>query len=92
MRRVFNRKFPHRLHEFESFVSIMTPSVEWLVTSAKDESVKGESAIRDINDRPVFRAAVIANVNAILTGDKDFIESGLSHPRMLTPAEFLRLH
>ena len=91
MRRVFNRKFPHRLHELESFISSIATSAEWLATSVQNGFVKGETAIRDINDRPIFRAAVGANVNAILTGDKDFLESGLTYPRMLTPSDFLQL-
>lgn len=90
MRRVFNRKFPHRLGDFERFVSGMTLAVEMVSTPAQEESVEGENAIRDVNDRPIFRAAVKAKVDAIITGDKDFLESGIIKPKSLAAAEFLR--
>mgnify|MGYP003620427734 CR=1 FL=1 len=91
MRRVYNRKFPHKLQDFERFVSALTLSVELVSTPAQEESVEGENAIRDINDRPIFRAAVAAKVDAILTGDKDFLESGIAKPKSLTAAEFVRM-
>ncbi len=89
MHRVFNRKFPRRLNDFERFVSIMTLAVEIVDTPEEKERVDGESAIRDVNDRPIFRAAVSARVDAIVTGDKDFLESGIIRPKSLTAAEFL---
>ena len=89
MRRVFNRKFPHRLADFERFVSSLTLAVEIVRTPDQEESVAEENAIRDVNDRPIFRAAVNAHIDAIITGDKDFLESGLNKPKSLTAAEFL---
>ena len=91
MRRVFNRKFPHRLSDYERFVSSMTLAVEIVSTPDREESVEGENAIRDVNDRPIFRAAVNAKVDAIITGDKDFLESGITKPKSLTAAEFLNV-
>jgi predicted nucleic acid-binding protein len=48
-----------------------------------------EMKIRDISDRPILRAAIAANVDVIITGDKDFLESGVSKPRIMTAAEFV---
>ena len=90
MRRVFNRKFPHRLGDFERFVSSLTLAVEIVRTPDQEESVAEESAIRDVNDRPIFRAAVNAYIDAIITGDKDFLEPGISTPKSLTAAKFLK--
>ena len=91
MRRVFNRKFPHRIADYERFLSMLTLSVEIVPTppegASKDES--DESKIRDIDDRPIFRAAVAAKVDAIITGDKDFLDSGIECPKMLKAVEFL---
>jgi putative PIN family toxin of toxin-antitoxin system len=89
LRRVYNRKFPRRLRDFERFVSILMLSAEIVPTPPSEESAQDESGIRDVNDRPIFRAAVAAKVAALLTGDKDFLESGIAHPKMLTAAEFL---
>ena len=64
-------------------------AVEIVLTPDREESAEGETVIRDVNDRPIFRAAVNAKVDAIITGDKDFLESGITKPKCLTAAEFL---
>ena len=35
------------------------------------------------------REAINANADVLLTGDKDFLESGLTHLVIMTPADFL---
>lgn len=91
MRRVYNRKFSDRISVFESFVSRLMLAVEIVATPAEGETENGlEERIRDVNDRPIFRAAIAAKVDAILTGDKDFLESGITHPKMMTAAELLQ--
>ena len=51
-----------------------------------------EAKIRDVNDRPILRAAIEAHADILLTGDKDFLEAGLDNPLILTPAEFLEYY
>lgn len=91
MRRVFNRKFPNRIADFERFVALVAISVDIVATPSEgEETAQGdEMKIRDLKDRPIYRAAVAAKVDAILTGDKDFLESGITKPKMLIAAEFL---
>lgn len=89
MRRVFNRKFPRRLRDFERFLASLALAARIVRTPEQTESVAKESSIRDVDDRPIFRAAVFANVDAIITGDKDFLESGITTPKNLTASEFL---
>lgn len=91
MRRVFNRKFPHKLPDYDRFVAMLVLSVEIAPTPTIEESVADERDIRDIDDRPILRAAIAAKVDGILTGDKDFLESGLTHPKMITAAEFMQM-
>lgn len=43
-----------------------------------------EDEIRDVNDRPILRAAIKATADILLTGDKDFLESGIRHPKIMT--------
>ena len=50
-----------------------------------------ETQIRDVNDRPILRAAIEAKADVLLTGDKDFLESGVKNPMIMTPAEFLNI-
>jgi len=89
LRRIFNRKFPSSLSKFEQFLSLLFTSVE--IVPVPDEKDDLEDKIRDTMDRPIFRAALKANADIFLTGDKDFLESGVTDPRILTAAEFLEL-
>ena len=54
-----------------------------------DEVIELEQKVRDVNDRPILRSAVSANADIPLTGDNDFLEAGLQHPRTVNAAEFL---
>ena len=53
------------------------------------EEFEEESYIRDVADRPILRAALNAKVDILLTGDKDFLESGIIHPKIITATEFV---
>lgn len=53
------------------------------------ETRESETQIRDVKDRPILRAAIEAKADVLLTGDKDFLESGVKKPAIMTPAEFL---
>ena len=48
-----------------------------------------EVKIRDAKDRPILRAALNAHVDLLLTGDKDFLESAISVPRIVSVMAFL---
>lgn len=61
-----------------------------LVPIPTDEYLLEEN-IRDVKDRPILRAAINAKADILLTGDKDFLESGLTTPKIMTPAGFLQL-
>lgn len=87
MKRIFNKKFPKRLAALDKFLSIALITLE-LVPIPTDENMS-ESQIRDADDRPILRAAIEAKADILLTGDKDFLESGLKNPLIITPAEFL---
>lgn len=89
MRRVFNRKFPHKIAVFERFLSMLTLSVKIITTPLEEVEDGDEKKIRDLNDRPIYRAAIFAEVDYILTGDKDFLDSGITKPKMITAAEFI---
>ena len=48
-----------------------------------------ENQIRDVKDHSILRATINAKADVLLTGDKDFRESGVKHPVIMTPADFL---
>ncbi len=89
LKRVFNKKFPHRLVSLDKFLSIALLTLE--LVSVPDSDLAEETLIRDVKDRPILRAAIKARADVLLTGDKDFLESGVENPAIMTPAEFLRL-
>ena len=89
LRRIFNRKFPQKIHALETFLSLALMTLE-LVPTPVEEHVS-ESKVRDVNDRPILRAAIHAKADILLTGDKDFLESGLATPHILTAADFVNL-
>lgn len=87
MKRIFNKKFPNRLAALDKFLSVALMTLE-LVPIPTDENA-AEEQIRDVNDRLILRAAIEAKADVLLTGDKDFLESGVKIPAIMTPAEFL---
>ena len=89
MKRIFNKKFPKRLAALDKFLSTALLTLE-LVPIPTDEN-GAESQSRNANDRPILRAAIEAGADILLTGDKDFLESGLENPHIMTPAEFLNM-
>ena len=87
LKRIFNKKFPSRLATLDKFLSTALLTLE-LVPTPSDE-MAAESLIRDVKDRPILRAAIDAQADVLLTGDKDFLESGVEHPATMTPTEFV---
>ena len=87
LKRIFNKKFPSRLAALDKFLSTALLTLE-LVPTPSDE-MAAESLIRDVKDRPILRAAIEAQADVLLTGDKDFLESGVEHPAIMTPTEFV---
>lgn len=89
MRRIFNRKFPQKISLLEHFLSIALLAMEVVPTPI--EEAETEHCIRDAADRPILRAALAARADILLTGDKDFLESGIVKPKIVTAAEFIRM-
>ena len=82
LRRIFNRKFPDKINSLEHFLAIALLAME-VVPTPKD-LVEDECKIRDVADRPILRAALRAQADILLTGDKDFLESDVQiHPNYI---------
>lgn len=87
LHRVFERRFPHKTAALEQFLECALQSL--VLVPVPDVAAAEENRIRDVSDRPIFRAAFAAGADILLTGDKDFLASGITVPRILTAAEFL---
>lgn len=89
LRRIFNRKFPNKIELLERFLAMASTALT--VVHTPTDMTDDENLIRDIDDRPILRAAKNANADFLITGDKDFLESGVTNPKIVTAAEFLEI-
>lgn len=87
--RIFNQKFPTKISMLEKFLAYSLSVIEVATTPEMEEDA--EKLIRDVKDRPILRAALNAKADVLLTGDKDFLESGVTDPKIMTAAEFLEM-
>jgi len=89
MRRVIIKKFPDKLKDLDLFLSRLLDSIELVLTP--HETDENELKIRDIKDQPILRAAKSANVDLLITGDKDFLESTITKPKIITASKFVNI-
>lgn len=83
LREVLRRKAPARLPAAEALLAELSYELIPAV-------VNTQKTIRDEKDQPILNAAVLYEVDAVVTGDKDFLSLGLARPRCLTAAQYLR--
>lgn len=86
-RKVISRKFPNDVWQLDLF---LTEARGLRVVKTPEESVPEEDLVHDSADHPIVRAAVSFGADVLLTGDKDLLESGITKPRIMSPAEFLK--
>ena len=89
LHRKFRTKFPDRVTELEAFLFNALLYIRVVPTPMGETRM--ENAIRDPKDRPILRAALDAHADLLLTGDKDFLESAVVNPKIVSVADFLDL-
>jgi putative PIN family toxin of toxin-antitoxin system len=89
LRRAYNREFPDKIGALERFIASALPVIELIPVPPSTHP--DEDEIRDPDDRPILRAAIKAGADIIITGDNDFLESAISNPRIMTPAQFVQM-
>lgn len=87
LKRIFNRKFPTKIPLMNQFLA--TALMTLTVIKTPTDEISDEKLIRDTADRPILRAARVANADILITGDKDFLESDVTNPHIMTASEFL---
>ena len=87
LRRVFNRKFPKKIPMLERFIAMILPAVE--IVPMPYIVHADEVKIRDNDDRPILRAAIKTGADILVSGDKDFLDSNITNPQIMTAAEFI---
>ena len=71
----------------ETFLEEFLPATIIAITPMNE--IEAEEKIRDPKDCPILRAALNAGADLFLTGDKDFLESSVTDPRIISVPEFL---
>ena len=81
LRDILNRKAPKYLPDAE----VLLAEMSYELIPAVDHA---EKLIRDAKDQPILNAAIVSDVDVILTGDKDFLSLDMEHPKCITAAQF----
>ena len=79
---IIGRKAPEYLPDIDLFLA----EFQFELIPAVDNASK---LIRDAKDQPILNAAIVYDVDLIVTGDKDFLSLDMDCPRCITPAAFL---
>ena len=82
IRDILRRKAPKYLPDAD----VLLAELSYELIPAVDHA---EKLIRDAKDQPILNAAIVADVDIILTGDKDFLSLDMDHPACMTAADFL---
>ena len=82
LREILKRKAPRLLSDAE----VLLAELSFELIPGVDDARK---LIRDAKDQPILNAAIVYDVDIILTGDKDFLSMILERPRCMTAADFL---
>lgn len=83
IRTILRKKAPRFLPDAE----VLLAEMAYELIPAVDHA---EKLIRDAKDQPILNAAIVADVDIILTGDRDFLCLDMERPRCMTAAQFLQ--
>ena len=88
----------HTIDEFRKVVADKAPkysgAVDMLFSRLPYELVytpqwqQNMPDIRDEKDKPILAAAIVADVDMIITGDKDFLEADIERPEIISHLDF----
>ena len=85
IKKVFYRKFQHRINEMEIFLR----KLPYELFSLNKINNKKYPNIRDKNDIPVLANAIESNVDVLLTGDKDFDGIKIKKLKIMKPKDYI---
>lgn len=87
LHRKFQEKWPDKIDTLNEFLSHALQYIK--VVPTPQRKISAESLIRDVKDRPILRAALSEHADLFLTGDKDFLESSVINPHIISASFFL---
>jgi putative PIN family toxin of toxin-antitoxin system len=86
LKEVIKAKFSKKYADLDLFLTSLP--FEYVYTPDILDKAK-YPPLRDDDDLPVLASAIMADVDILLTGDKDFAGLELERPEILTPAQFI---
>lgn len=89
LKMVVAAKFPHKSGSLDRFLTNLPFE---LVYTPDTLDLAKYPAMRDSDDIPVLATAILADVDILVSGDKDFENLDLERPLILSPARFMALH
>jgi putative PIN family toxin of toxin-antitoxin system len=84
--RVAERKAPQKLPAVEVFLQKLPYR---LTHTPRTNMIKADFNLRDDADYPILQSALLADVDILLTGDRDFDDVELDRPEIMNPSEFM---
>jgi putative PIN family toxin of toxin-antitoxin system len=82
---VFDRKFKHKRGDLNEFLRELSYE---LIYSPLEIEKNGLPPIRDEKDYPILMSAMGADIDVLVSGDKDFLYLNCDHPEILMPFQF----
>jgi len=86
---VVARKFPTKQKVLDNFLMKIPYEIEYTPKSIPNMK---EIEMRDTKDEPILYSAITANVDILITGDKDFDDVGVEKPEIMNATRFLELY
>ena len=83
LRRIATEKFSDRQADIDLFLAELT----YELMPAPEAPQK---LINDPKDAPILNAAILSDVDVIISGDKHFLELNMERPMVMKPADYLR--
>ena len=83
--RLLARKFPANKQDMAVFLQ----KLQYTLVHTQDINIPDAAVIRDPKDYPILTSAISADVDILITGDKDFKPVNIKRPEILTIREFM---
>ena len=87
---VIERKFTNKIEVIEEVLNNIPYELEDDVSL--DISEENKLKIRDKKDIPILYSAINADVDILITGDKDFENIDINRPKIMKPNEFYEIY
>ena len=82
---VMQNKFPGRINEMDDFLNELTYE---LIYTPKKINIENMPYVRDKKDYPILAAAIAADVDVVLSGDKDLLTVEIERPEIINSKSF----